>query len=144
MGAPALLTVKQAAEQAPAKPGRPVLHTRGAEMRVLKSLVFVVVGAVVGIVAALLMLSAEDWTELPPARFTPTAPGFLGVGMLIGAIAGGHVAYRFFWKGRKTKRHTTLTPEAERDARAKFQPSNTAAADDPSILPDKRGLKPGD
>jgi hypothetical protein len=119
------------------------LLARGAEMRVLKSLAFVVVGAVAGIVAALLMLSGEDWAGLPPARFTPTALGFLGVGMLIGALAGGHVAYRLFWKGCKTERHTPLSSDAERDARAKFQPTSSNESDD-AIQPDKQNVKPGD
>jgi len=112
-------------------------------MDVLKILVVVVVGAVLGIVASLLLFSTEDWAEIPPIRTAPPVP-VLCVGSLIGAIAGGHLAYRLFWHGRKTERHAHLTSEAEKNARAKFMPSSDTAADDPSIHHDKRNVKPGD
>jgi len=37
-----------------------------------------------------------------------------------------------------------LTPDAERNARARFKPNSDTIVDDPSIRPDKRNIKPAD
>jgi hypothetical protein len=65
--------------------------------------------------------------------------GFLIVVMV--AILGIVVALRLLSISSRTERPSPLTPDAERDARAKFMPSSDTAANDPSIQPDKRNVK---
>jgi len=62
----------------------------------------------------------------------------------IGIIVWAWRNFRMFSHGPKIEGHNTLTPDVERDARAKFMPSNDKDVDDPSIQPDKRNVKPGD
>jgi hypothetical protein len=67
----------------------------------------------------------------------------LAVIVFVGAIVWVWWTYRHFSHPPKTEGHNPLTPDAERDARAKFLPSSDTAADDASIQPDKRNVKPG-
>jgi len=120
--------------------------TRGAEMDALKSLMIVIV-SLVGLFLPVVLVSAYALTISEN-----THPAILGLVGGIAALAGykgGAVAVDFAWRrffeGRnRPPGGPALAPNAERDARAKFLPSIDTAADDPSIQPDKRGLKPGD
>jgi len=63
-------------------------------------------------------------------------------------ILGLYLAFDFWYyrlrRNPRPKDGPFVDPDAERDARARFMPSSDTATDDPSIQPDKRGLKPGD
>jgi len=63
------------------------------------------------------------------------APAVAIVAVIVGGAVGGFVAYHLLLRSESKGGHT-LTPDAERDARAKFMPSRDQ--------PDKRGKKPGD
>jgi hypothetical protein len=104
-------------------------------MRVLKVVAFMAAGVVVGVIATFYVVVACSVTgEYVLAYLILT----------VSAIIGGFGALFFLRTPIPQRVHTPLTPDAERDARAKFLPSSDTAADDPSIQPDKRGLTPGD
>jgi hypothetical protein len=99
-------------------------------MRVLKSLLVIVFGATLGIVAAIAVCPAPDSMGLAALRDRVIIFWDV-VGIGVGAIAGGFGAYRLYRHLTRTESHIPLTPDAEKNARAKF-------------LPDKRNVKPGD
>jgi len=113
-------------------------------MRVFKSLLVIVFGAMLGIVVAILMCPAPD-SMGSPTTLRDRALIFLDVvGISIGAIVGGLVAYRLYWYLTRPESHDPMAPDAERDARAKFMPSTDHPSDDAAILPDKRNVRPED
>jgi hypothetical protein len=64
----------------------------------------------------------------------------------LGAVGVVFVIW-YFLSFRRTPRpdsHTPQTPDAEKDARAKFLRSSDTVVDDASIQPNKRNVKPGD
>jgi len=115
-------------------------------MDALKSLMIVIV-SLVGLFLPVVLVTAYALTI-----GENTHPAILGLVGGIAALAGhkgGAVAVDFAWRrffeGRnRPPGGPALTKDAERDARAKFQPSSDTAADDPSIQPDKRNVKPED
>jgi hypothetical protein len=62
--------------------------------------------------------------------------------VLAGVIRGCVGAYRFCWHNPGRPTGPLLTADVERDVRARFMPYSDRAADNASIQPDKRGLKP--
>jgi len=113
-------------------------------MRVFKSLLVIVLGAMLGIVVAIIVCPAPD-SMGSPTTLRDRAIIFLDVvGISIGAIIGGLGAYRLYWHLTRTESRNPLTPDTERGARAKFMPSIDAASDDAKVQPDKRGLQHGD
>ena len=113
-------------------------------MRVFAVLGTVLIGAFAGGAAAVFFISTCVNAVGIPNQLLDSALLIGAVSVLAGAGIGGGVVYRF-WDTRKRKsRPHLLTPDAEKDARAKFMPSSDTAANDPSIQPDKRNVKPGD
>jgi len=106
-------------------------------MRVLKGIVFVVVVAYFGGFIAFLLADACFPAEAKNLVFHE----ILGsVAFSIGCYASGALAYVYLRNKSKTRSRNPLTPEAERAARAKFQPTSSNESDN-AIQHDKQRFK---
>jgi hypothetical protein len=93
------------------------------------------------------MLKVAQGAPSPRIDFGPVIAVVITLGGVIGVVV-----WTFYPWLRHRFQSAFLTPDVERDARAKFTPGSNQvikdasiqAADDTSIQPDKRGLKPGD
>jgi len=111
-------------------------------MRVFKSLAYVAVGIVLGWAAATLLVTTCSAVVGEPRDLGLTV--LIGVVTIVGGAGAGGIGAFLLSRSPRPKRGPDLSPTAERDARVKFLPRSDTAADDPSIQPDKRNVKPGD
>jgi hypothetical protein len=112
-------------------------------MRVLKILIVVGIGILVGGAGAVFLVNTCASTVGPP-KDIDLALLIGAVAVLAGAGCGGGRGYYFFLHTPTPNTGHHLSPDAERDARARFMQSDTTGVDDDSIQPDKQGLNSED
>jgi hypothetical protein len=118
--------------------------TREIGMRSFKTQSAAGCGGCISVAAAILLFNTIAFTAGIYFGDPKLAEFVARCGTLFGVVVGGASVWYYITRCTPGPENAHFDPVAERDARARFMSTSDPSADDPSIQPDRRGLKPGD